>query len=149
APSTAGSTPRQSSPLHYRQGSDYSQLRSALKDGTSTSPVLTSPVLSSPVSPRQQSQQPQHPQSDQPLQQERNQQQQESDLSSASASEKEKEEEEDNEEEDDSPVLYPTSDLHHASIVPFHLSEEERRFIEEDNAKTAEAAAARNRMTAH
>lgn len=149
APSTAGSTPRQPSPLHYRQGSDYSQLRSALKDGTSTSPVLTSPVLSSPVSPRQQSQQPQHPQSDHPLQQERNQQQQESDLSSASASEKEKEEEEDNEEEDDSPVLYPTSDLHHASIVPFHLSEEERRFIEEDNAKTAEAAAARNRMIAH
>ncbi|KAF9137385.1 hypothetical protein BGX30_010295 [Mortierella sp. GBA39] len=147
APSTAGSTPRQPLPLHYRQGSDYSQLRSALKDGTSTSPVLTSPVLSSPVSPRQQTQQPQ--QSEQPLKQEQDQQQQESDLSSTSASEEEKVEEEDNEEEDDSPVLYPTSDLHHASIVPFHLSEEERRFIEEDNAKTAEAAAARNRMTAH
>ncbi|KAF8959656.1 hypothetical protein BGZ46_001721 [Entomortierella lignicola] len=42
----------------------------------------------------------------------------------------------------DSPVLYPTSDLHHSSIVPFELSEEERRFIEEDNAKTAAAAAA-------
>ncbi|KAF9169551.1 hypothetical protein BGX21_007716 [Mortierella sp. AD011] len=42
----------------------------------------------------------------------------------------------------DSPVLYPTSDLHHSSLVPFELSEEERRFIEEDNAKTAAAAAA-------
>ncbi|KAF9354974.1 hypothetical protein BGX26_007135 [Mortierella sp. AD094] len=42
----------------------------------------------------------------------------------------------------DSPVLYPTSDLHHSSVVPFELSEEERRFIEEDNAKTAAAAAA-------
>ncbi|KAG0207073.1 hypothetical protein BGX28_001616 [Mortierella sp. GBA30] len=42
----------------------------------------------------------------------------------------------------DSPVLYPTSDLHHSSIVPFELSEEERRFIEEDNAKTAAAQAA-------
>ncbi|KAF9433988.1 hypothetical protein BGZ76_008729 [Entomortierella beljakovae] len=41
----------------------------------------------------------------------------------------------------DSPVLYPTSDLHHSSVVPFELSEEERRFIEEDNAKTAAAAA--------
>lgn len=147
APSTAGSTPRQPSPLHYRQGSDYSQLRSALKDGTSTSPVLTSPVSSAPVSPRQQTQQSPQSQSEQSLQKEQDQQQQESDLSSTSASEKE--EEEDNEEEEDSPVLYPTSDLHHASIVPFHLSEEERRFIEEDNAKTAEAAAARNQMTAH
>ncbi|KAK3822235.1 MAG: hypothetical protein JOS17DRAFT_324788 [Linnemannia elongata] len=147
APSTAGSTPRQPSPLHYRQGSDYSQLRSALKDGTSTSPVLTSPVLSSPLSPRQQTQQPRQPQSEQSLQQEEDQQQQESDLSSTSASEKEeKEEHEDSEEEEDSPVLYPTSDLHHASIVPFHLSEEERRFIEEDNAKTAAAC---NQMTAH
>ncbi|KAF9182645.1 hypothetical protein BGZ51_004531 [Haplosporangium sp. Z 767] len=42
----------------------------------------------------------------------------------------------------DSPVLYPTSDLHHSSVVPFELSEEERRFIEEDNAKTAAAKAA-------
>ncbi|KAG0002668.1 hypothetical protein BGZ80_009363 [Entomortierella chlamydospora] len=42
----------------------------------------------------------------------------------------------------DSPVLYPTSDLHHSSLIPFELSEEERRFIEEDNAKTAAAAAA-------
>ncbi|KAI7817986.1 hypothetical protein BC939DRAFT_310353 [Gamsiella multidivaricata] len=42
----------------------------------------------------------------------------------------------------DSPVLYPTSDLHHPSAVPFELSEEERRFIEEDNAKTAAAQAA-------
>ncbi|ORZ19132.1 hypothetical protein BCR41DRAFT_39089 [Lobosporangium transversale] len=41
----------------------------------------------------------------------------------------------------DSPVLYPTSDLHHSS-VPFELSEEERRFIEEDNARTAAAKAA-------
>ncbi|KAG0319898.1 hypothetical protein BGZ97_001205 [Linnemannia gamsii] len=136
APSTAGSNPRQPSPLHYRQASDYSQLRSGLKDGTSTSPIMTSPVLSSPVSPRQQPQQPP---------QESAQQQQESDLSSAS----DKEENKDSEEEEDSPVLYPTSDLHHPSIVPFHLSEEERRFIEEDNARTAEAVAARNRMTAH
>ncbi|KAG0003291.1 hypothetical protein BGZ79_001201 [Entomortierella chlamydospora] len=36
----------------------------------------------------------------------------------------------------DSPVLYPTSNLHEASEVPFELSEEERRFIEEDIAKT-------------
>jgi len=43
----------------------------------------------------------------------------------------------------DSPVLYPTSDLHHpAEEEPFELSEEERRFIEEDNAKTAAAQAA-------
>ncbi|KAI8601245.1 hypothetical protein EDD21DRAFT_112414 [Dissophora ornata] len=42
----------------------------------------------------------------------------------------------------DSPVLYPTSDLHHSSIIPFELSEEERRFIEEDNAKIAAAQAA-------
>ncbi|KAG0031007.1 hypothetical protein BGZ82_007172 [Podila clonocystis] len=41
----------------------------------------------------------------------------------------------------DSPVLYPTSDLHRSVIVPFELSEEERRFIEEDNAKTAAAQA--------
>ncbi|KAG0331731.1 hypothetical protein BG000_010639 [Podila horticola] len=41
----------------------------------------------------------------------------------------------------DSPVLYPTSDLHRSVIVPFELSEEERRFIEEDNAKTAQAQA--------
>ncbi|KAG0072648.1 hypothetical protein BGZ93_001074 [Podila epicladia] len=41
----------------------------------------------------------------------------------------------------DSPVLYPTSDLHRSVVVPFELSEEERRFIEEDNAKTAAAQA--------
>lgn len=42
----------------------------------------------------------------------------------------------------DSPVLYPTSDLHHpVEEEPFELSEEERRFIEEDNAKTAAAQA--------
>ncbi|KAF9380791.1 hypothetical protein CPC16_010144 [Podila verticillata] len=40
-----------------------------------------------------------------------------------------------------SPVLYPTSDLHRSVVVPFELSEEERRFIEEDNAKTAAAQA--------
>ncbi|KAG0285302.1 hypothetical protein BGZ96_010422 [Linnemannia gamsii] len=144
APSTAGSTPRQPSPLHYRQGSDYSQLRSALKEGTSTSPIMTSPVLSSPVSPRQQPQQPQQEPTQQPPQE--SDQQQEYDLSSASDNEEDKDSED---EDEDSPVLYPTSDLHHPSIVPFHLSEEERRFIEEDNARTAEAAAARNRMTAH
>ncbi|KAG0349023.1 hypothetical protein BG004_002551 [Podila humilis] len=44
--------------------------------------------------------------------------------------------------ETDSPVLYPTSDLHRSVIVPFELSEEERKFIEEDNAKTAAAKAA-------
>ncbi|KAF8946134.1 hypothetical protein BGZ47_001204 [Haplosporangium gracile] len=148
APSTAGSAPRQPSPLHYRQGSDYSQLRSALKDGTSTSPVLTSPV-----SPRQPPQQPQLDQPQQPLKQEQDQRQQEFDLSSASDKDEKEDGEEDDEEEDDddddSPVLYPISDLHQASIVPFHLSEEERRFIEEDNAKTAQAVAARYRMTAH
>ncbi|KAF9924211.1 hypothetical protein BGZ67_009457 [Mortierella alpina] len=42
----------------------------------------------------------------------------------------------------DSPVLYPTSDLHHSLVVPFELSEEERRFIEADNAKTAAEQAA-------
>ncbi|KAF9274994.1 hypothetical protein BGZ68_000199 [Mortierella alpina] len=42
----------------------------------------------------------------------------------------------------DSPVLYPTSDLHHSVVVPFELSEEERRFIEADNAKTAADQAA-------
>ncbi|KAG0307698.1 hypothetical protein BGZ98_010051 [Dissophora globulifera] len=42
----------------------------------------------------------------------------------------------------DSPVLYPTSDLHHSLVVPFELSEEERRFIEEDNAKTSAQQAA-------
>ncbi|KAF9949629.1 hypothetical protein BGZ72_008606 [Mortierella alpina] len=42
----------------------------------------------------------------------------------------------------DSPVLYPTSDLHHSVVVPFELSEEERRFIEADNAKTAAEQAA-------
>ncbi|KAF9953655.1 hypothetical protein BGZ70_000155 [Mortierella alpina] len=42
----------------------------------------------------------------------------------------------------DSPVLYPTSDLHHSLVVPFELSEEERRFIEADNAKTAADQAA-------
>ncbi|KAF9910968.1 hypothetical protein EC991_005143 [Linnemannia zychae] len=134
APSTAGSgnsTPRQPSPLHCRQGSDYSQLRSSLKDEASLSPV-------SPLSPRQQSQQ---------MLQEQ-QEKQESDLSSASEKEEQDQSGEQSEEEEESPVLYPTSDLHHASAVPFHLSEEERRFIEEDNAKTAEAAAARNRMTA-
>ncbi|GJJ68759.1 hypothetical protein EMPS_01105 [Entomortierella parvispora] len=42
----------------------------------------------------------------------------------------------------DSPVLYPTSDLHRPEEEePFELSEEERRFIEEDNAKTAAAQA--------
>ncbi|KAF9310005.1 hypothetical protein BG003_009047 [Podila horticola] len=44
----------------------------------------------------------------------------------------------------ESPVLYPSSDLH-APVMdeePFELSEEERRFIEEDNAKTAAAQAA-------
>lgn len=41
----------------------------------------------------------------------------------------------------DSPVLYPTSDLHRSVVVPFELSDEERRFIEEDNAKTAAAQA--------
>ncbi|KAF8974155.1 hypothetical protein BGZ46_009722 [Entomortierella lignicola] len=40
----------------------------------------------------------------------------------------------------DSPALYPTSDLHNLDVSeaePFELSEEERRFIEEDYAKTA------------
>ncbi|KAF9125834.1 hypothetical protein BGW39_007118 [Mortierella sp. 14UC] len=130
APSTAGSgnsTPRQPSPLHYRQGSDCSQLRSSLKDEASLSPV-------SPLSPRQLSQQVL--------------QVRESDSTSASKDEQEQTEEQ-SEEEEDLPVLYPTSDLHHATAAPFHLSEEERRFIEEDNAKSAEAAAARIRMTAH
>ncbi|KAF9189873.1 hypothetical protein BGZ50_000536 [Haplosporangium sp. Z 11] len=40
----------------------------------------------------------------------------------------------------ESPVLYPTSNLHSSSDIPFELSEEERRFIEEDNAKTAAAS---------
>ncbi|KAG0273177.1 hypothetical protein BGZ95_011001 [Linnemannia exigua] len=146
APSTAGSgnsTPRQPSPLHYRQGSDYSQLRSSLKDGAASS----SPV--SPLSPRQQSQLVH-----QQAQELEKQQKLESDSSSLSEKEEQKgqvEEQEEVEVDEDSPVLYPTSDLHHASVVPFHLSEEERRFIEEDNAKTAEAAAAaaRSQMTAH
>ncbi|KAF9287587.1 hypothetical protein BGZ74_001046 [Mortierella antarctica] len=47
----------------------------------------------------------------------------------------------------DSPVLYPTSDLHRSVVVPFELSEEERRFIEEDNAKTAAARAQAQGMT--
>ncbi|KAF9571909.1 hypothetical protein EC968_010562 [Mortierella alpina] len=42
----------------------------------------------------------------------------------------------------DSPVLYPTTDLHHSLAVPFELSEEERRFIEADNAKIAAEQAA-------
>ncbi|KAG0295605.1 hypothetical protein BGZ98_001323 [Dissophora globulifera] len=42
----------------------------------------------------------------------------------------------------DSPVLYPTSDLlPSAEEEPFELSEEERRFIEEDNARTEAARA--------
>ncbi|KAI1300725.1 hypothetical protein EDD11_006015 [Mortierella claussenii] len=42
----------------------------------------------------------------------------------------------------DSPVLYPTSDLHRSSMVPFELFEAERRYIEEDNAKTEAAKTA-------
>ncbi|KAH7059413.1 hypothetical protein BKA57DRAFT_7297 [Linnemannia elongata] len=45
----------------------------------------------------------------------------------------------------DSAVLYPTSNLQvpeHGDDEPFELSEEERRFIEEDNAKTAAEKAA-------
>ncbi|ORZ28636.1 hypothetical protein BCR41DRAFT_1035 [Lobosporangium transversale] len=42
----------------------------------------------------------------------------------------------------DSPVLYPTTDLHRTEEVPFELSEEERRIIEEDNARIAAAKAA-------
>ncbi|GJJ73528.1 hypothetical protein EMPS_05886 [Entomortierella parvispora] len=45
----------------------------------------------------------------------------------------------------DSPVIYPISEIHRTSAVPFELSEEERRFIEEDNAKTAAEAAARSK----
>ncbi|KAF9167089.1 hypothetical protein DFQ26_005830 [Actinomortierella ambigua] len=40
-----------------------------------------------------------------------------------------------------SAALYPTSDLHPSS-APFELTDEERRIIEEDNAKTAAAQAA-------
>ncbi|KAG0215557.1 hypothetical protein BGX33_001118 [Mortierella sp. NVP41] len=129
APSTAGSSPRQPSPFHYKQGSDskptrpdYSQYRVLLKDG---------------ASPPSESQQPQQ-------QQQQKQEQQPALLSADSEDEDDSEEEE--EEDEDSPVLYPTSDLHHPSIVPFELSDAERRFIEEDNAKTAKAAAARTRM---
>ncbi|KAF9579081.1 hypothetical protein BGW38_004817 [Lunasporangiospora selenospora] len=41
----------------------------------------------------------------------------------------------------DSTVLYPTSDLHRTEEIPFELSEEERRFIEEDNARIAASQA--------
>ncbi|KAF9110517.1 hypothetical protein BGX27_006225 [Mortierella sp. AM989] len=37
----------------------------------------------------------------------------------------------------DSPLLYPTSNLREEAEEPFELSEEERRFIEEDNARIA------------
>ncbi|KAG0206479.1 hypothetical protein BGX28_002062 [Mortierella sp. GBA30] len=50
-----------------------------------------------------------------------------------------------------SAVLYPTSNLNALSSseeeVPFELSEEERRFIEEDNAKIAAAQAARSAVS--
>lgn len=45
----------------------------------------------------------------------------------------------------DSPVIYPISEIHRTSAAPFELSEEERRFIEEDNAKTAAEAAVRSK----
>ncbi|KAF9920231.1 hypothetical protein FBU30_009977 [Linnemannia zychae] len=134
--------PRRGAPSTAVSRPDYSQLRDSLKAGTS----------SSPVSPRQPN-----------LKILQEQDQSESDRTSKSAPETDENEEHEKEkemeqEEDDSPVLYPTSDLKNHSVAPFHLSEEERRFIEEDNAKTAEAvaaavtatdAAAPSEMTAH